>query len=144
MIILVINDAEQLLESLVFLSDFFFFFLFDARKEHISHSPSCHFIALKKNVEELSVEEFVKLQMERQKFFVVCTFRYASDVASNVISCRVNAIPTCFSHFFFSPNLFPGSITPVSFRGFPLRTRALTVASSLIQISFPLFTEQIQ
>lgn len=136
MIILVINDVEQLLESLVFLSDFFF--LFDARKEHISHSPSCHFIALKKNVEELSVEEFVKLQMERQKFFVVCTFRYASDVASNVITCRVNAIPTCF------PNLFPGSITPASFRGFPLRTRALTVASSLIQISFPLFTEQIQ
>lgn len=42
------------------------------------------------------MEEFVKLQMERQKFFVVCTFRYASDVASNVITCRVNAIPTCF------------------------------------------------
>ncbi|CAG04432.1 unnamed protein product, partial [Tetraodon nigroviridis] len=40
----------------------------EPKKEHKSHSPSCHFIALKKKVEELSVEEFVKLQMERQKF----------------------------------------------------------------------------
>ncbi|CAK6964059.1 hypothetical protein L3Q82_010672 [Scomber scombrus] len=40
----------------------------DPEKEHKSHSPSCHFITLKKKVEELTVEEFVKLQKERQKF----------------------------------------------------------------------------
>lgn len=43
-----------------------------SRKEHKSHSPSCHFIALKKKIEELSVEEFFKLQKERQKFMIVC------------------------------------------------------------------------
>lgn len=73
MITLVINDMEQLLESLGFVCDFPFFY---ARKEHKSHSPSCHFIALKKKVEELSVEEFIKLQLERQKFLIVRTFRY--------------------------------------------------------------------
>ncbi|KAM9715415.1 baculoviral IAP repeat-containing protein 5a [Menidia menidia] len=39
----------------------------DAEKEHKSHSPSCQFIALKKKVEELTVEEFFKLQKERHK-----------------------------------------------------------------------------
>lgn len=72
MITLVINDMEQLLQSLVFVCDSCFY----ARKEHKSHSPSCHFIALKKKVEELSVEEFIKLQLERQKFLIVRTFRY--------------------------------------------------------------------
>lgn len=43
------------------------------RKEHKSHSPSCHFITLKKKVEELTVEEFFKLQMERHKIIVVRT-----------------------------------------------------------------------
>lgn len=44
------------------------------RKEHKSHSPSCHFIALKKKVEELTVEEFIKLQKERHKFLIVRFF----------------------------------------------------------------------
>lgn len=56
-----------------------FFFItkvvcFFFRKEHKSHSPSCHFIALKKKVEELTVEEFFKLQKERHIFIVVCSF----------------------------------------------------------------------
>ncbi|XP_029954431.1 baculoviral IAP repeat-containing protein 5a [Salarias fasciatus] len=42
----------------------------DPVKEHKSHSPSCHFISLKKKVEELTMEEFFKLQKERQKFTV--------------------------------------------------------------------------
>ncbi|XP_060951377.1 baculoviral IAP repeat-containing protein 5a [Limanda limanda] len=43
----------------------------DPEKEHKSHSPSCHFIALKKKVEELTVEEFLKLQKERHKFIII-------------------------------------------------------------------------
>ncbi|KAM6898473.1 baculoviral IAP repeat-containing protein 5a [Lycodopsis pacificus] len=39
----------------------------DPQKEHISHSPACQFIALKKDVEVLTVEEFFKLQKERHK-----------------------------------------------------------------------------
>lgn len=39
----------------------------DPEKEHMSHSPACHFINLKKKVEDLSVEEFFKLQKERHK-----------------------------------------------------------------------------
>lgn len=46
---------------------------FESRKEHISHSPSCHFIALKKKVYELTLEEFARLQKERHKFIIVCT-----------------------------------------------------------------------
>uniref|UniRef100_A0A3P8UG09 Baculoviral IAP repeat containing 5a n=1 Tax=Cynoglossus semilaevis TaxID=244447 RepID=A0A3P8UG09_CYNSE len=42
----------------------------DPEKEHKSHSPSCHFISLKKTVEELTVEEFFKLQKERHKFVI--------------------------------------------------------------------------
>lgn len=41
------------------------------RKEHKAHSPHCDFVALKKPVEELTVEEFLKLQKERQKFQIV-------------------------------------------------------------------------
>ncbi|XP_077359324.1 baculoviral IAP repeat-containing protein 5.2-like [Festucalex cinctus] len=37
----------------------------DPAKEHKSHSPSCHFISLKKRVEDLTVEEFIKLQLEK-------------------------------------------------------------------------------
>lgn len=40
-------------------------------KEHKSHSPTCNFILLKKPVEELTVEEILKLQKERQKFHIV-------------------------------------------------------------------------
>ncbi|XP_049614718.1 baculoviral IAP repeat-containing protein 5a [Syngnathus scovelli] len=42
----------------------------DPEKEHKSHSPSCHFIALKKNVEDLTVEEILKLQLEKHTFEV--------------------------------------------------------------------------
>ncbi|KAK5850616.1 hypothetical protein PBY51_001480 [Eleginops maclovinus] len=43
----------------------------DPEKEHRSHSAACQFIVLKKNVEELTVEEFFKLQKERQKFQII-------------------------------------------------------------------------
>uniref|UniRef100_A0A1A8BFK8 Baculoviral IAP repeat-containing 5a n=2 Tax=Nothobranchius TaxID=28779 RepID=A0A1A8BFK8_NOTKA len=49
----------------------------DPEKEHKSHSPSCHFIALKKRVEELTTEEFLKLQKEKQKFLVTKTGKEA-------------------------------------------------------------------
>ncbi|XP_012692983.1 baculoviral IAP repeat-containing protein 5.2-A-like [Clupea harengus] len=42
----------------------------DPVKEHKSHSPACNFILLKKSVNELSVEELLKLQKERQKFLI--------------------------------------------------------------------------
>ncbi|XP_028332532.1 baculoviral IAP repeat-containing protein 5a [Gouania willdenowi] len=42
----------------------------DPEKEHKSHSPSCNFIALKKKVEELTVEEIFKLQKDRHKFLI--------------------------------------------------------------------------
>ncbi|XP_068439830.1 baculoviral IAP repeat-containing protein 5a [Clinocottus analis] len=43
----------------------------DPQKEHVSHSPSCQFIALKKKVEELTVEELLKLQKERHKLMII-------------------------------------------------------------------------
>ncbi|XP_010780378.1 baculoviral IAP repeat-containing protein 5a [Notothenia coriiceps] len=43
----------------------------DPEKEHKSHSAGCQFIALKKKVEELNVEEFFKLQKERHKFQII-------------------------------------------------------------------------
>ncbi|XP_015253638.1 baculoviral IAP repeat-containing protein 5a [Cyprinodon tularosa] len=42
----------------------------DPVEEHKSHSPSCNFIALKKTVEELTVEEFNKLDKERLKLII--------------------------------------------------------------------------
>ncbi|XP_017273862.1 baculoviral IAP repeat-containing protein 5a [Kryptolebias marmoratus] len=42
----------------------------DPEKEHKSHSSSCHFIALKKKVDELSVEEFFKLHKEKHKSMI--------------------------------------------------------------------------
>ncbi|XP_034049657.1 baculoviral IAP repeat-containing protein 5a [Thalassophryne amazonica] len=42
----------------------------DPEKEHKSHSLSCHFINLNKKVEELTVEEFLKLQKEGHKFTI--------------------------------------------------------------------------
>lgn len=41
------------------------------RKEHRAHSSQCDFVTLKKPVEELTVEEFLKLQKEKQKFQIV-------------------------------------------------------------------------
>uniref|UniRef100_A0A8C1FZX9 Baculoviral IAP repeat containing 5a n=1 Tax=Cyprinus carpio TaxID=7962 RepID=A0A8C1FZX9_CYPCA len=43
----------------------------DPEKEHKTHSPTCDFILLKKTVDSLTVEEFLKLQKERQKFIIV-------------------------------------------------------------------------
>ncbi|TSK14783.1 Baculoviral IAP repeat-containing protein 5.2 [Bagarius yarrelli] len=42
----------------------------DPEKEHKAHSPSCNFIALKKSADSLTVEEFLRLQKEKQKFFI--------------------------------------------------------------------------
>ncbi|CAL8283674.1 unnamed protein product [Merluccius merluccius] len=42
----------------------------DPAGEHKSHSPKCNFITLKKKVEELTVEEFLKLEKERQKWII--------------------------------------------------------------------------
>lgn len=42
----------------------------DPVKEHKSHSPACNFILLQKAVNELTVEELLKLQKERQKFLI--------------------------------------------------------------------------
>ncbi|XP_053496459.1 baculoviral IAP repeat-containing protein 5a [Ictalurus furcatus] len=42
----------------------------DPEKEHKAHSPSCNFITLKKSVESLTVEEFLRLQKERQKCII--------------------------------------------------------------------------
>ncbi|KAL4612913.1 baculoviral IAP repeat-containing protein 5 [Arapaima gigas] len=42
----------------------------DPVKEHKAHSPECSFIALKKPVQELTVEEVIKLQKEREKFLI--------------------------------------------------------------------------
>ncbi|XP_007259356.2 baculoviral IAP repeat-containing protein 5a [Astyanax mexicanus] len=42
----------------------------DPEKEHKAHSPSCTFITLKKSVESLTVEEFLRLEKERQKFVI--------------------------------------------------------------------------
>ncbi|XP_056153780.1 baculoviral IAP repeat-containing protein 5a [Lampris incognitus] len=42
----------------------------DPIKEHKSHSSVCHFIKLKKKVENLTVEEFLKLHKEKHKFMM--------------------------------------------------------------------------
>ncbi|KAG9337912.1 hypothetical protein JZ751_027565 [Albula glossodonta] len=63
----------------------------DPVKEHKSHSPLCTFISLKKSVNELTVEEILKLEKERQKFLIVCrnfTAKYS------VILCSVWAFST--------------------------------------------------
>ncbi|KAJ3583246.1 hypothetical protein NHX12_034147 [Muraenolepis orangiensis] len=47
----------------------------DPLAEHKSHSPKCSFITLEKKVEELSVEEFLKLEMQRQ----TCILKTGTD-----------------------------------------------------------------
>jgi len=42
----------------------------DPTKEHQSHSSECNFINLKKSVNDLTVEEFLKLQKEKQKYII--------------------------------------------------------------------------
>ncbi|XP_060107900.1 baculoviral IAP repeat-containing protein 5 [Heteronotia binoei] len=39
----------------------------DPMEEHRKHSPSCAFLALKKDVADLTIHEFIKLQKERMK-----------------------------------------------------------------------------
>ena len=46
------------------------------RAEHRSHSSKCPFINLKKEVEALSVEEFLKLEKERDKYINVRFINY--------------------------------------------------------------------
>ncbi|XP_061564701.1 baculoviral IAP repeat-containing protein 5a [Cololabis saira] len=60
----------------------------DPEKEHKSHSPSCHFITLKKKVEELTVEEFVKLQKEKQKFLINKTGKEAITKLEEAVKLR--------------------------------------------------------
>ncbi|XP_054624642.1 baculoviral IAP repeat-containing protein 5a isoform X2 [Dunckerocampus dactyliophorus] len=47
----------------------------DPQKEHRSHSALCHFITLKKKVEDLTVEEFFKLQKRKSYNEAVDKFR---------------------------------------------------------------------
>uniref|UniRef100_A0A8D0DKR1 Baculoviral IAP repeat-containing protein 5 n=1 Tax=Salvator merianae TaxID=96440 RepID=A0A8D0DKR1_SALMN len=42
----------------------------DPREEHQKHSPNCAFLALQKDISELSVNEFMKLDKERIKNLV--------------------------------------------------------------------------
>ncbi|KAI4873190.1 hypothetical protein NFI96_019312 [Prochilodus magdalenae] len=42
----------------------------DPEKEHKAHSPTCNFITMKKSVDDLTVEEFLKLEKERQKLVI--------------------------------------------------------------------------
>ena len=65
------------------------------RKEHKSHSPSCHFILLKKAVEELTVEEFLKLQKERQKFHIVSKMCWIVAVVLIWLGCAVHISYPC-------------------------------------------------
>ncbi|RXN02183.1 Baculoviral IAP repeat-containing protein 5.2-B [Acipenser ruthenus] len=53
-------------------------------QEHQRHSPACHFIALKKPVEELTLEELMKLQKERQKFLITTYGRLRSRMRMNL------------------------------------------------------------
>ncbi|XP_039596441.1 baculoviral IAP repeat-containing protein 5a [Polypterus senegalus] len=42
----------------------------DPLQEHKRHSPNCTFIGLKKNVEDMTLVELLKLQKDRQKFLL--------------------------------------------------------------------------
>jgi hypothetical protein len=42
------------------------------RSEHKKHSPVCPFLKLGLQVEQLSVEQFIKFEVKRQTFLVVC------------------------------------------------------------------------
>lgn len=62
-------------------------------KEHKSHSPACNFILLKHAVEELTVEEILKLQKERQKFYIVSNiwFCTACDTGLMLHKCTYSS-----------------------------------------------------
>ncbi|KAF5902645.1 baculoviral IAP repeat-containing protein 5.2-like [Clarias magur] len=51
----------------------------DPLKEHKSHSPACNFILLNKAVEQLTVEEILKLQKERQKFHIKMSCKHVIE-----------------------------------------------------------------
>lgn len=84
-----------------------------ARKEHKSHSPSCQFIALKKKVEELTVEEFFKLQKERHKFIIVCIWGFTKyRIMSTDQFFKFSFFAPPFLFLFFSPDLFHCFFSP--------------------------------
>ncbi|XP_050392846.1 baculoviral IAP repeat-containing protein 5 [Patella vulgata] len=39
----------------------------DPWEEHVKHSPNCPFLKINKPIEELTVEQFIKLEIKRQK-----------------------------------------------------------------------------
>jgi hypothetical protein len=54
-------------------------FSFSCREEHRKHSPHCAFLSLNKSVEKLTVDEFLKLECERQKNKLVSTHDLLCD-----------------------------------------------------------------
>lgn len=145
MSILVINDMEQLLEHLGFCVWLFVFSFWCQKGAQISLSS----LPFHRSEEESGGAERGGIHQtpdgEAKVSHCTCfQILQASDVASNVISRRLNMQLQPVSVWFLSPlNLFPGYMTPSSFCRCPLRTRALTVESSLIQILFLLLPEQI-
>uniref|UniRef100_A0A8C2BZT7 Baculoviral IAP repeat containing 5a n=1 Tax=Cyprinus carpio TaxID=7962 RepID=A0A8C2BZT7_CYPCA len=57
-------------------------------KEHKTHSPTCDFILLKKTVDSLTVEEFLKLQKERQKFIIKKSCGQAIDKFQEAVKIK--------------------------------------------------------
>uniref|UniRef100_A0A8C1L2L3 Baculoviral IAP repeat containing 5a n=1 Tax=Cyprinus carpio TaxID=7962 RepID=A0A8C1L2L3_CYPCA len=67
----------------------------EALKEHKTHSPTCDFILLKKTVDSLTVEEFLKLQKERQKFIIKKSCGQAIDKFQEAVKIkRVQIVQT--------------------------------------------------
>lgn len=60
-------DDKRLLFSLLTRSCIDFF-----REEHKKHSSGCAFLSVKKQFEELTLSEFLKLDKERAKNKIVC------------------------------------------------------------------------
>ncbi|XP_072523786.1 baculoviral IAP repeat-containing protein 5a [Salminus brasiliensis] len=60
----------------------------DPEKEHKVHSPSCSFITMKKSVENLTVEEFLKLEKERQKFMIKKKCNQAIDKFEEAVKIK--------------------------------------------------------
>ncbi|KAK2876241.1 hypothetical protein QQF64_004992 [Cirrhinus molitorella] len=60
----------------------------DPEKEHKTHSSTCDFILLKKTVDSLTVEEFLKLQKERQKFIIKKSCTQAIDKFEEVVKIK--------------------------------------------------------
>ncbi|XP_061774077.1 baculoviral IAP repeat-containing protein 5.2-like [Nerophis ophidion] len=64
----------------------------DPQKEHKSHSLSCHFLALKKKVEELPLNEFLKLHQARHKRLISKNCNEAVDkfeVAARLVKSEI-------------------------------------------------------